>query len=303
DGKRTVLVHFLFNMTGTILFMIVCKFLPFVEWVEALTPGNPVAQIANANTIFNVVTTMVLLPCAGILIRIANKLIPGTDEETGPQLMHINDRCFAAASIAIGQVDAEVGRMQALARKNLHAALDTLTGRASESLETIHNNEEIIDFLNKEITRVLVRINAMELTHADAQRMSGMYHVLSDIERIGDHAENIAGYAAMCREKQQRFSSHAIEEMQGLGDMVYDMMDQSYKHFIEPWDGKLEEIYDLEEHIDETVDALNAHHIERLNEHRCTPDLGMIYVEVLTDLERVADHALNIAQAAPVAKS
>ena len=305
NAHRTALVHLLFNVIGTIVFIVIAQMLPFVSWVESFSPGDVVKQIANAHTIFNIVTTLMLLPAASILEKIAMKLIPGTDKAQGPQLMHIQDMGsatgFGASTIAIGQVDEEVSRMHMLARDNLHAALEALFDPRTGDIDSVYSKEEIIDFLNKEITRALVRINAMELTHEDARRMGAMYHVLSDIERIGDHAENVAEYAEFCREHSQVFSEHATQELHELADMVYQIVDDSFAHFVHPQTGGLQRISDMEECIDQKVEQMQLNHVDRLNAHRCTADIGMLYVEILTDLERVSDHALNIAQAAATA--
>ncbi len=297
-AKRTALVHLLFNVIGTAIFVIFAQLTPLVSWIEGITPGNGVAQIANAHTIFNVATTALLLPCANLLAKVAVKLIPGTDEVQGPKLMHIKDIPFGAVSLGIAQVDAEVARMEGLARNNLQIALDSLFDDNADDLQVVYDNEEIIDFLNKEITSALVRLNAMGLTDYDAKRLSGMYHVLSDIERIGDHAENIAGYARHLREKGRTFSQEAREELYAISQQVYEIMDAAYAHLTHPLDGKMKAIDEMEETIDLAKENYEANHIRRLNENQCTPDLGMIFIEILTDLERVADHALNIAQAA-----
>lgn len=306
NAKRTALVHVLFNVTGTLLFILAARFIPFVSWIENLTPGNGVAQIANAHTLFNVSTTLLLLPCANLLAKIATKLIPGEDEKKGQQLVHIKEiggsNMFGAAAIAIGQVEQEVGRMFSLARGNLHAALEAFFDENAGDMQSIHENEETIDFLNKEITRVLIEINSMELTHRDATRMSAMYHVISDIERVGDHAENVAEYADFCRERGGAFSDEANRELRGLSDMVYTMVDRSFEHFQNADANKLDALSDLEESIDDEVDRLQVNHITRLEAHTCSADMGMIFVEILTDLERVSDHALNIAQAGERAK-
>ncbi len=296
NAKRTALVHLLFNITGTLIFIVAAQTLPFVSWIESLTPGNGVAQIANAHTIFNVATTALLLPCANLLAKIATKLIPGEEEDTGPRLLHITDMAFGAASVGIAQADAEVKRMEGLARDNLRTACNALFTWSDGALERVHQNEETIDFLNKEITKALVRINALELTHSDARHLSALYHVLSDIERIGDHAENIVDYAAFCREKSNQFSEEARTGLFALCEKVFTIVDEAYAHFCVPDDGMMATINTLEDEIDDTVDQLQADHIIRLSEQRCTADLGMIYVEILTDLERVSDHALNIAQ-------
>ncbi|MDR1619719.1 MAG: Na/Pi cotransporter family protein [Clostridiales bacterium] len=301
NAKRTALVHVLFNVTGTILFVAATRLLPIISWMEALTPDNGMAQIANAHTIFNIATTLLLLPCSNLLARVATILIPGEDKKKGPQLAYIKDistsGSFGASTIAIEQVEHETTRMFTLASDNLHAALKAFLDERSGDLETIYKNEEIIDFLNKEITRALVRINSMELTHSDAKRMSAMYHIISDIERIGDHAENIADYAKFIRERGTRFSAEASDELRELSREVYAMMDWTYAHFQSPTDELFQQIDNLEERIDDTVDQLQNNHIARLEADKCSADLGMIFVEILTDLERISDHALNIAQA------
>lgn len=299
NARRTALVHLLFNVAGTVLFTVIVLCFPFVELVESITPGNGVAQIANAHTIFNIVTMLIMLPLANKLALIATKLIPGEDENEGPKLMHIKEVSFGASSIAIAQVEAEVDRMNGLARDNLSMALEAFFKLDESGLGVIHKNEETIDFLNKAITNALVRINAMELPQKDAARLSGVYHIVGDIERIGDHAENIAGYVTSSKERGLNFSDEAIGELKELSTKIFTMMDSSYAFYKNPTRGmSYDEIYDLEESIDDDTDELERGHIERLNAGKCTPDAGMLYVEILTDLERAADHALNIAQAA-----
>ncbi len=297
-AKRTAMVHVLFNVIGTTVFIIVCQLTPFTTWVASLTPANGAAQIANAHSIFNIVTTLLLLPFSNHLAKLATILIPGEDEITGTtqRLLHIT-QTFGAASIGIAEVQAEIARMEGLSTGNMHMALDALFGK-SGSLEAVHRNEDTIDFLNKEITRALVRLNATELTEEDADKISAMYHVISDLERIGDHAENIAGYAESLREKGQHFSEKAEEELRTLREKVYVILDTAYAHFKSPRPGGLARVEVLEQEIDDLVDAMQAGHIRRLTANECSPDLGMLYVEIITDLERAADHALNIAEAA-----
>lgn len=297
-AKRTALVHLLFNVIGTILFIIICELTPFISWVESFTPANGAAQIANAHTIFNVLTTAILLPASNRLAKLATLLIPGEDAPKGtPQeLLHIT-QSFGAVSIGVAQVEAEISRMEGLSFRNLQMAVGGLFAK-SGSMEAVHQNEDTIDYLNKEITAALVRLNSMELTTQDADHISAMYHVISDLERIGDHAENIAGYAESIWERGQSFSPVANDELRQLSEKVFHITEESYAHFVNPAEGSMKAIEADEQAIDDLVDSLQMEHIKRLTAGECKPELGMLYVEILTDLERVADHAFNIAEAA-----
>ena len=300
NAKRTALVHLSFNVIGTILFTVIALVTPFTDWMVSLAPGNPMAQIAYTHTVFNITTTLLLLPCANLLAKLAHLIIRGEDKRPeGPALMHITDLSFGVSSIAMAEVQAETTRMERLVRENLDIAMDAFfTGNLTE-IAKVHHNEETIDFLNKEITDALVRINSLELTEHDAKRLGAMYHVVSDLERIGDHAENIADYARNCRERKVTFSEQSVEDLRAMIGMVYQILDDSYAHLMDKEHGpEYRDIYALEEAIDLRTEELEKQHIERLNAGRCNSDAGMVYVEILTDLERVADHALNIAQAA-----
>ncbi|MEG1560456.1 MAG: Na/Pi cotransporter family protein [Clostridia bacterium] len=299
DAKRAAFIHFLFNIIGTLVFMGFIQIIPFTEWMMALTPNNTVAQIANANTIFKVVTTLLLLPFANILTKISYFVIRGKDRanDDSPRFEHININ-VGAVSIAMSQIALEVDRMQNLAKSNLHTALESFFQNNYKAFEDVEKNEETIDFLNREITKILIKLNAMELTKADAKHVSSLFHILSDIERIGDHAENIAEYTMQTNQRHVQFSRAAKDELKALANGVYKIIDDTYAFYKGDSGIGMDEIYKLEENIDESTERYTNNHIARMNSKECAPDTGAIFVEVLTDLERIADHALNIAQVA-----
>lgn len=299
EAKRSAFLAVIFSTLGAIIFVVASQFIPFETWIANLTPGEPMRQIANLNTIFNVVSMMILLPLSDFMVKIAEKIIPdGPEEGTEMRLLHIDQHAFGAVSIGEAQVDAEVSRMFHLARENLSSAMELLLGEKDHDPQELENNEELIDYLNKEITHCLVRLNAMELSRKDALRLSGMYHVLSDIERIGDHAINMVGYHKSFLERNLDFSDTAKQELRTLTDEVLVVVDSAYDLFIGKKGVTLQQVEIAEQQVDDRVDEWEVTHIRRLNSGLCNADAALLYSEVLTDLERVSDHALNIGQAA-----
>lgn len=299
EAKRSALLAVIFSTLGAGIFVVASYFIPFVDWIAGLTPDNPMSQVANLNTLFNVVSMMILLPLSDFMVKLARKIVPdGPEEGNEMRLLHIDEHAFGAVGIGEAQVDAEVGRMFSLARENLSSSMQLLL-RDGEPDEThLANNEEVIDFLNKEITRCLVKLNSLELGRKDALRLSAMYHVLSDIERIGDHAMNVVGYHRSSLERGAPFSEAARDELRVLSGQVMRVVDDAYALFMHQNGGTLQQVEEEEQQVDDMVDELEITHIQRLNSGKCSADAGLLFSEVLTDLERVSDHALNIAQAA-----
>ena len=298
DAKRAALLAALHSTIGMLLFVAVTRFVPFVAWVGSLTPDNPMRQVANLHSFYNVILVIVLFPCANLLVRLTRIIIPGDDACGGQTLLHITESGFGASSIGIAQVTAEVGRMESIAQSNLHTAIDMLLSRDVTPFDAVNENEETIDYLNKEITRALVRLNALELSDADAAYLGSLYHVLSDLERIGDHAQNMAEYALHMEERKVNFSEEALYEIGELRARVERIVSDAWAYFSNRDSRSFAEIDAHEEEIDDYVDQMAQNHIDRLNARRCNADTGLIFREIMTDLERVGDHALNIAQAA-----
>lgn len=300
DAKRVAAMVFLMESIGMLAFLIVSQFLPVIELIQK-TAVDPSRQLANANTIFSIVTVLLIFPFGNQLAKLSRIVIRGKDnDEEECTLKYINEAGESDPSILIEQIDAEVRRMEALVKRNLMVSTDTFFSTKKYDEEKFAVVEEAIDFLNKGITDALVRLSAMKMTEEEAKHAGNLFHVISDLERIGDHAENMLSYGNRMIEEHTKFSEDALIELKELVTMVRHILDDSCVHLFDPSQDAYNNIYIQENRIDDKVDGMKSDHIERLNKNLCNSSQGLIFVETLTDLERVADHALNIAQAAKV---
>lgn len=299
DAKRVALIVVLFESFGMILFLTLAQFTPIIDLI-ASTAGDPKRQLANANTIFNCTTVTVLLPFATYLAKLSQRIIRGEDEQEECKLKFINEAGYRSSPVLIEQIDAEVKRMIDLVRINLKNATQTFFHEKPYDFEAFENIEETIDFLNRGITDALIRASAMQQTDEEAKHVGNLFHVISDLERIGDHAENLVSYANRIIANKMVVSEEAKEQLSRLVQKVYQIYDSASQHLYEPEQVRYDEVYQLEEKIDKIVEDMKADNIRRLNESKCHSQEGLIFVESLVDLERVSDHCLNIAQASRV---
>ena len=300
DAKRTAAVHIMFNFFAGLLFGIAWKLLPVNDWMKALSP-NVVQQIAYVNVIEKIFGAIVLFPCLPLIEKLARIIIPGEDSPDRNMLLHIRPSDLGTISIAIAQAEAEVARMFDLAKTNLDLSCRLLTEKHPDraDLDVISTNEETIDYLNHAITDALIKISgACVLGPNEAKLIDGMHHVICDYERIGDHADNIAGYVKHIMDQGLGFSQSARDEITKLTGKVTAFVNEAQKFYTHDSALSFEELDAIEDSVDKDVDFMQEQHIRRMETGECKAEIGMLYVEILTDLERVADHALNIAEAA-----
>ena len=297
NSKRAAVIHLLFNLIGTGIFILIALLTPYVEWIEKLSP-DPMAQIAISHIVFNIVSTVVMFPFAKVLVKLSCLLVPGKDD--GESEMHckfIDDRLLNTPPFAVMQVSKEVARMAKLARDNFETSAHALINRSDKDLDKVMENEEIINYLNHHITSYLVKLNALDITDSDSDYIARVFHAINDIERVGDHAINLAEAAQHNIGEGLKFSDPAREELNQLCGSVVTLLERSMAAFDNQSlsDNEAKELSDLEEHIDDlTLECQNSH-IFRLNRKECNTEAGMLYLNTITDFERVGDHAINIA--------
>lgn len=297
-AKRTATVHLLFNIIGATLFICISLFTPFISWIKMAAPDNILMQISIVHITFNVVTTAILLPLSDYLVKLACIVIPGEDEKReAKSLKFLDARILKTPPIAVAQVLKEVARMGDLARKNYLMAMDMLFTGNVEKMEELEDNEEVLNFLNTNITEYLVKINSLELEDNDRKLVGALFHVVSDFERIGDHGENIAEQAIQLQTTKTTFSEQALQELHQMQDKVISVLDDSCRLFQErKMDFDLAyRINSTEDSIDDMAKTCKENHVSRLNQSLCTAQGGAIYNDLITNLERIADHSTNIA--------
>ena len=297
NSKRAAVIHLLFNLIGTGIFILIALLTPYVEWIEKLSP-DPMAQIAISHIVFNIVSTVVMFPFAKVLVKLSCLLVPGKDDsESEMHCKFIDDRLLNTPPFAVMQVSKEVARMAKLARDNFETSAHALINRSDKDLDKVMENEEIINYLNHHITSYLVKLNALDITDSDSDYIARVFHAINDIERVGDHAINLAEAAQHNIGEGLKFSDPAREELNQLCGSVVTLLERSMAAFDNQSlsDNEAKGLSDLEEHIDDLTLECQDSHIFRLNRKECNTEAGMLYLNTITDFERVGDHAINIA--------
>ena len=297
NSKRAAVIHLLFNLIGTGIFILIALLAPYVEWIEKLSP-DPMAQIAISQIVFNIVSTVIMFPFAKALVKLSCLLVPGKDDsESEMHCKFIDDRLLNTPPFAVMQVSKEVARMAKLARDNFETSAHALINRSDKDLDKVMENEDVINYLNHHITSYLVKLNALDITDSDSDYIARVFHAINDIERVGDHAINLAEAAQHNIGEGLKFSDPAREELNQLCGSVVTLLERSMAAFDNQSlsDNEAKELSDLEEHIDDLTLECQDSHIFRLNRKECNTKAGMLYLNTITDFERVGDHAINIA--------
>ncbi|MGO5064302.1 Na/Pi cotransporter family protein [Clostridium sporogenes] len=297
NARKAALFHLTFNVIGTVLFaFVLVPLTPFVRIITNLTPGDVGRQIANAHTMFNLVNTFVQIWFIKYIVAFVNKMIPGSDpyEKMAPK--YIDERLLENPTIAINQTIKEIVRMANKAKENLQLSIDAFEKNDLELVSKVYENEKLINILNKSITTYLVKLNNLKLSDKQLNLVGSMFHVVNDIERIGDHAENIIDLTSEKIEKRIQFSDDAAYDIKHLFNYTLD----SLKRTIEGFENNDVEISQsvmyVEEKIDSLENQLRETNIKRLNKGTCNANASAIFLDIINNFERVGDHCTNIAQ-------
>lgn len=292
-AQRAALIHLMFNVLGTLVVFILVSLLPVASWLSAIQ--EPALQIAVAHTSFKVFEVLCFIALRKYLVKLVMLLVPGEDQRTEERrLKYLDDRILSTPPIAMAQISKEIERMGSIAVENLRRAMDAFFNKDASLIGEVEQTEDVLNYLNHEITRYMVSASQLDLPEGDMRCMGALFHVVNDLERIGDHAENMAEYAQNRIDEDIPFSDDSIREMRELLERTLTLCNVALEAFHTRNRHLLPQVLVQEENIDDMEKELQQNHVERLTHGACTPRSGMIYSDMLSNLERVADHATNV---------
>ncbi|MBO4695251.1 MAG: Na/Pi cotransporter family protein [Clostridia bacterium] len=307
DAKRVALIHIVFNIFGAVVFLVIGAIMKaasggditFGYIMHLMFPTAPQTQLAMFHTIYNVIKVLIFLPLTGVTCKLFTKIIKDkkpTQDDDAPKLMYIEDHFLKTPPIAVGMVKKEVERMMAIAVLNFNISIDIVCTLDFSSQEEFKKNENTLNFLNRAITKYIVKFPRDQISDIDNVFLSTIYHVVSDLERIGDYAENIVEYATSLQSGSNTFSEDAIKEVRNLQDIINELQGKVTTIFSEQSTALLQDAYDIEDDVDNITQEMADNHIKRLDEGICSPEVGALYLELTSNVERIADHFINVAK-------
>ncbi len=304
SAKRTALIHLIFNLSGVIAFMTIGLFMGlgginYGQLFEKMFPAAPQLQLAMFHTIFNVLTVIMVLPLTSPLVKLVTKIVPDKKNERSndaPHLEFIEQHMLAAPPVAIMQVKNEIMNMAEIANENFNIACDLICTLDYKDIARFRKNELTLDFLNRELNRFAVALLKADLGEKDRIYLSTAIRSAADLERIGDYAENITEYSDKLRDSGAIFSDAAVKEIAGLKETVNSLFAAVMKTYKDGDGRALEDVLDIEDRVDSVTESMANFHVERLERGECTPESGAQFLSLAANIERIADHYVNVAK-------
>ena len=303
NAKRTTIIHLSFNIIGTVIFVTISLLFPFAHLIESITPNNVAAQIANVHTIFNITTTLLLLPIGTKLVDLATKILPEDKEESEHMSLKYldfsifeNDFHIGTSAIANTQLFNETQHMLNVANHNVKRAFELLNHFDQEKYERLLKDENYINYLNQQIIDFTTAAISNEFPTEGSQTIVLFLKLSSDLERIGDHAINIANRAQRLAEDDTHFSQDALKEISIMESLCNNILDELIIMDYDEFKYIVDKVDVMEDNIDKTQHQFAVNQLIRLKEKKCSTENSIIYTKILTDFERIGDHGLNIAE-------
>ncbi len=307
ESKQAALCNFLTSLIAALLLSGVTMLLDFTPYsvthiFTSLIPNNTAAQISAVHITFNVARTVILLPFSTPLIKLTKLIVPDKDEDEEDGItVYLDSRILTAPPFAVQQTEKECARLASLARASFDMALEAVLNKDSKAISRVVENEKVVDKLTHSITKYIVKINGLDIMDYDRKVMGAMYNAIQDLERIGDRSENICEAAQKIMNGKINLTDTAMKELRVLCETVQQILEDSFYMFTtQTKDPSLTEaVLSAEDQIDEYCELFRQNHIRRLSKGECSAEAGAIFIELLTNLERVGDHAVTVAFCIP----
>jgi phosphate:Na+ symporter len=298
NSKRTAGIHLMFNITGTVVFLVLLALFPrIVGIIESLSPGDVSRQIANFHTLFNVSMALLLIGFAKQMVWLIEKIVPDRHDpdKVERKLMYLNGRTAKAPLLVLGDTLKELTRMGNISADNFRNALESFFDRDEQKASKVIEVEKTVDYLSQSITGYLISYRSLDIPEHDIKVLGSLHHVIIDMERISDFAENVAEYSLSMAERRGKLSGDAHAELVEMSSKTMETLKLALEVFESRDKSRLGEVEAIEREVDEMQEKYMDNHIERLQNELCDPQTGVVFTNMVTTLERVADHAVNIA--------
>lgn len=299
EAKRAALIHFLFNIIGSAVACVILLLSgnAIMDAIYGISGENPARAVANIHTIIKIFEVILLFPFMSLVVKATYKLVPGadTEEDDTHKLLFIGEKSILSPTTAVLDAIKEIEHMGNVAIENLKNGMDALCSLNEEKISEVYEQEKYINFMNRKITNYLIAVNELDIPISDKEMIGGLFHVVNDVERIGDHAENFADSARTRIARDIEFSDKAVKQLKDMTANVLQILEYALDMFTNSNQEHMKEILALEDAIDDEEKRLQRQHVKRLTKNKCSAESGMIFSDTISGLERVGDHATNIA--------